>query len=302
MPMNVLGRTNREFSPIWLSLSLPAPHCDSEALDTLTAAALESGSPIDISSQPALWGGRLRGSEATLTTLSTLEYANAVDEKHASDLVQAHLIETLSAIGRETIDIYFLRVRRAVEEFQISGVLQALEMARQEGHVRHIGLCCDGPALATLGLWQFHDAFEVVLLPRNHYDATVYDTLSPLARERRVGVVTSRPLNWGYGIPFTSLPALWRMGNLTRSFYQMSISQAVVADLTRENPVMVGVRSAKEVMEASQAPSMVRPEGLSSMLDEFRVAFDREETWQELLEHSDVRLRDAARRRQAARA
>ncbi len=61
----------------------------------------------------------------------------------------------------------------------------ALETARQEGHVRFLGIFCDGPPLATLGTWQFHDAFEVLLAPVGE----ALEMLEPLARERRVGVV-----------------------------------------------------------------------------------------------------------------
>ena len=239
----------------------------------------------------------MRGTEAVVSMISTLEYANAVDEKHASDLTQAHLIETLSSLGREHIDFYFLRVRRAAEEFQISGALQALEMARQEGHIRYFGVCCDGPALATLGLWQFHDAFEVALIPRNHYDASTYRTLEPMARERRVGVVTSRPLNWGYGLPFLMLPDLWRLKNLTRSFYGISLAQAVLGDLSREHPVMVGVRTPNEIAEAVACRDLTVPAGLSTMLDEYINAFRADETWAEMESHSNPFIQEAARRR-----
>lgn len=137
----------------------------------------------------------MRGADACLMALGGVDIERATDHNHASDLVQAHLIETLSAVGREYLDFYFLRVRRGLEEFQINGALEALEMAKQEGHVRYLGLCCDGPSLAVLGVWQFHDAFEVILIPRSQDDSEAYDTLAPVARERRVGIVTSQPLS-----------------------------------------------------------------------------------------------------------
>ena len=111
----------------------------------------------------------------------------AVDEKHASDLVQAHLIETLSCIGREWIDFYFLVVSAPLEEFQINGALLALEMARQEGHVRFLGLESRGAPLSSLGLWQFHDAFEAVAFASSPQDRTFEETLLPMAQTRRVG-------------------------------------------------------------------------------------------------------------------
>lgn len=182
MSQKPLGRTNQVFPSVWLSLRTPN---DVDQIDPLVATAIESELPIDVSAQPALWGGRVRGVERTFIASGVLDYARATDEKHACDLTQAHLIQTLSCLGRESLDFYLLRVRRAVEEFQIAGVMVALEMARQEGHLRFLGLLCDGPALASLGLWQFHDAFEVVVVGADDAEKT----LAPVASDRRVGLV-----------------------------------------------------------------------------------------------------------------
>lgn len=277
MPQGLFGRTNLEFPPVWLSLSACRAGDDAGAL---VGAAVESGVPIDVTSMPALWGGHMRGTDACLTCVSNSDFERATDDKHASDLIQAHLIETLSCVGRDYFDFYFLRIRRAVEEYQIAGALEAMEMARQEGHIRFMGICCDGPSLSTLGTWQFRDAFDALLVPRNHYDPEPYETLAPMARERRVGVVTSRPLNWGYGLPFVDLPSQWRLRNLTKSFYGQSLAQAVIGELSQDAPVMVGVRSAKEVVEAIEAPSKRRPDGLREFLQPFVEAWDSEETWE----------------------
>jgi hypothetical protein len=144
-----------------------------------------SSLPIDVSVSPALWGGKLNRKEAVVSCFSSSAYENATESSHAIDLTQAHLIEVLSCLGRETLDFYFLRVRRMVEEFQLAGALEAMELARQEGHIRHLGIACDGPSLSTLGVWQFNDAFEAIYIP----DAEAGTTLRGLARERRVGVV-----------------------------------------------------------------------------------------------------------------
>jgi len=243
-------------------------------MDGIVRAALDSGAPIDVTSHPALWGGKMRGTDATLVAVGNDDYERATDEGHACSLTQANLIQLLSAIGRETIDIFYFRVRRMAEEFQISGALQALELAKQEGHIRFIGLCCDGPPFGTLGAWQFHDAFESLLVPRNHYDKEAYDTLSPLARERRVGIVTSRPLNWGGGASFTDTPEHWRLRNLTQSFYGQTLAQAVIADLARDHPVLVGVRSPQEIEQAVTCVSNSQPTGLTAMLQPFIDSFN----------------------------
>lgn len=182
MQTPILGRTNRAWPRIWLQLSPPS---DSDSTAEFLAAAVETGLPLDVSVQPAYFGGQLRTHEYVSVLRSSLDYARATDHDHAVHLVQAHLLESLSGLGRAVVDFYFLRVRDAVEEYQIAGALEALEVARQDGHIRYLGILADGPALATLGVWQFHDGFDVILVG----DASAYQTLAPLALERRVGVI-----------------------------------------------------------------------------------------------------------------
>ncbi|MBX3117705.1 MAG: hypothetical protein KF784_01470 [Fimbriimonadaceae bacterium] len=297
MPSATLGRTNVAFPEVWLSLSPPyEPH--EGWLDALVGSALEGGSPIDVSSQPGLWGGALRGKQACLMTIGDGDVVRSTEEAHATSLLQAHLIETLCALGRETIDFYFLRVREPLKEYQITGALAALENAKQEGHVRFIGLCADGEGLAAMSAWQFHDAFEAALIPRNPYDSSAYDAMKRLADERRVGVVTSRPLNWGYGLPFSALPSPWKLRNLTQSFYGLTIAQAVIASLAKENPVLVGVRTPKEVEMALEAPKNTLPDGLDAMLEPFLEAFDDDGVWEDIASDSRAWMRQAAQRRQ----
>lgn len=287
MASNLLGRTNREFPPVWLSLSLPNSGTAPSEIANLVSAAREAKVPIDVSSGPALWGGHMRAAdEATLVQLSTITYENSTDSKHSIDLIQAHLIEVLSSLGREWIDFYFFRIRKAVNEYQISGALEALEMARQEGHIRFVGICCDGPALATLGTWQFHDAFDVLLVDRNHYDATAYKTLNPMAQERRVGIVTRRPFDWGYGVPFFDVVP-----------EGSAFIPSIVSDLSQENPVIVPVNYASQVgplLAAHDTPVA----DLTAKLQPVITAFDDDATWAKLAASSDPRLVSAAKKRQ----
>jgi hypothetical protein len=178
---NVFGRTNQHFPPVWLRLSLPT---SSNALPDFAAAALDAQVPLDISSGPALWGGWMRSTDRTLLLRSDPLIERAPDEKGAADLTQAHLIETLSSIGREWLDFYVLRARKPLEEFQINGYLSAVEAARQEGHVRFFGLAVEGSPLAAQSIWQFHDAFDALIAA-----PPISPSLNALATERRVGVL-----------------------------------------------------------------------------------------------------------------
>lgn len=185
MTSGLLGRTNASFPPVWLSLIAPTDVTHPGSAEHLVHAALESDTVIDISSSPALWGGFMRGTDATLMSVCGADLSLAMDEPHTHDLVQAHLIESLCGIGREHLDFYFLPVKTALKESQISGALIALEAARQEGHIRFFGLSANDP-LAAMGLWQMHDAFEAVLLASEKGSAP----LRLLAKTRRVAVVS----------------------------------------------------------------------------------------------------------------
>jgi aryl-alcohol dehydrogenase-like predicted oxidoreductase len=118
--------------------------------------------------------------------VSSPDLEHATDSRHAADLVQAHLIQTLSSLGRPTIDFYFLRSRIAFPEAQISGALEALESARQEGHVRYFGLYSESDAQATMTNWMMHDAFEALSVDGGSAEAS---TLISIAKERRVGIL-----------------------------------------------------------------------------------------------------------------
>jgi hypothetical protein len=183
------GRTNRQFPPVWLALHVPSAPSGNGAPSALMEYALASGVPIDIAAAPALFGSAVPpGSGATLIQNSSTDIERAVDSRHAGDLLQAHLVETLSAIGRPYIDFYFLRSRVAFEEAQISGVLEALESARQEGHVRFFGLRIENVA-ASIGNWQFHDAFDVISVP-DELEEDERDMLRRMSLSRRTGYLT----------------------------------------------------------------------------------------------------------------
>lgn len=127
----------------------------------------------------------MRGTEATVMGISNVDLALAMDEPHAHDLVQAHLIETLCSLGREYLDFYFLSISSPLKESQISGALIALESARQESHIRFSGLSAV-EASAAMGVWQFHDAFEAVLISEGQGSGP----LRLMAKSRRAAIVT----------------------------------------------------------------------------------------------------------------
>lgn len=276
MPASLLGRTNQGFPPVWLSLSAAPGGNPAE----LAAAAAKSSTVIDVTSSPALWGGMLRGADCTFLYRGGEDIEVATDERHASDLLQAQLIQVLSCLGRPQIDFFCFKVRRGLEEFQINGALSALDEAKQDGLVKWIGLSCEGPALAALGAWQFHDAFDLLLVRRSHLDESDYSMLAPLAAERRVGIVTTKPWNWS-GRTVESLGEwggethdLARLRNLTQGFFGLSLKQALLNDLAQKHPVLAEVSSAAELEAAQEAPNLPMPKGLDSLIAEYKAAIE----------------------------
>ena len=274
--MKILGRTNLEFPDVWLQLGVPNRP---EDIPAFVEAAVGSGLPLEVTSQPGLWGGYLRGHSPFLAATGSLNYTTGSDTAHASDLVQSELIHLLSSLGRETIDAYFLPVRESAEEFQVNGALEALEAARQEGHIRFVGLHAVGHPLSALGLWQFHDGFELVRYRRNHVYTEAHETLEPMAAARRVGIVTDGPFAWRVGQDFLTFPEdadagapmtdRQRMRNLIQGKTGRSLRELVVCDLVTDNPVLFPVRSLADVRSAVAA-SVGKPiDGLSAYLAPF---------------------------------
>lgn len=107
--------------------------------------------------------------------------------RRAAELTEAHLIETLSAIGRPCIDFYAVSVHSGWGEATLNGVLEALESARQDGMVGHFGLALEGDGRKAIGLWQMRDAFEFVIAPK-----ALQSTVQPLAAARNVGLVIAQ--------------------------------------------------------------------------------------------------------------
>jgi len=280
--LKVLGRTNKKFPSVWLKLLLPR---EPDKTDSLVSAAVEAKTVIDVTSQPALFGGFMRGSDATLAVSGGLSLERAVDEKMAMDFLQAELIQSLSAVGRMHFDFFFLQIRKPLEEFQIAGAMQSLELARQEGHIKFLGLDVVGPPLPSLGIWHFHDAFEVIKMPYNPCAKEPFEVLADLAKERRVGIITHRCLCWKNSIPF--------MQFLTQSKVDSdSLAQSAISSNLDVGPVSVGVRDEREIglaISALGSPKLSE-ETIETALDEM----NRGSKWGELAKSSNRNIRELA--------
>lgn len=190
MNKRLLGRTNQYLYPLWIQGTLRDPNrsAEEQARHHFSRLLESPYEVLDITPAPALWGQLLRQHPNALkiainTPPNLLQVATYPLAVHS---VQAHLIEIFCAIGRDYIDFYFLNLSESVSESILSGALEALEMARQEGQIRALGFTTVAEPFRVLSLWRTHDAFEVIRVPQ---DPVIRQVLIPEAKSRRVGVV-----------------------------------------------------------------------------------------------------------------
>lgn len=184
MTGRVFGRTNQVYPPVWARPEVPADPVVGWQ-EEYRHALIDSRTVIDISGGPTLWGEILRDAPNPLIATVGRDLDTSVDFDQACDAVQAEFLQILSGIGRMQIEMLVLRIPRTLEDFQLEGALQTLEYARQETMVKFVGLQGGASALATRNTWQFHDAFEFIVVEREDE----LTALAELARDRRVGVV-----------------------------------------------------------------------------------------------------------------
>lgn len=190
MPRVEFGRTNSAVPDTWVRLS------GLQDREAAVERALSSGAVLDFGAQHGLLGHLVRGQNYPVHVEGVPGLSNAPTREHAANLTEAHIIEILCSLGRETIDFYTLTVVPSAEALE--GFFETIESARQEGHIKYLGLSLT--PRGALELWQKNDAFEYVLVndpthdgPRFQgylLDGVLTEDYSNLAKERRVGVVS----------------------------------------------------------------------------------------------------------------
>lgn len=199
--MQVFGRTNIPVPPVWLSLREPETPAPAWA-EALCEAAVSAKTIIDISQRPGLFGGLIAGKGSLVMAVGGGDCSRAPDASWAKNFVEAKLVSVLSCLRQDHLDFFFLDYTGPWEEFQINGALEAIESARQDGLIRFSGLAASGNDLATEAMWNFHDAFDAVLMRPESYESALYS----LSLKFRAGVVT-------YGQSIGGWPVLNRVSS-----------------------------------------------------------------------------------------
>lgn len=268
----MLGRTNQEYPNVWLRPQLGEP----ADLDPMLTALAEVETILDVTSMPGVMA-RIREKPLLYRGGTTVAGGRTAD--HAADLMGAEIIEVVSSLAGQPLEFFVLRVREPLEDHQVEGVLGALSSAVEEGLVRHLGLGYESPA--ALPLWQLNDAFDIVVVERNQLSDAAYLEVLPRASSRRVGIVTDRPVEWDYGMPF---------GKLLDGEGSDRAEAAEVGRVARDHPVIVGCRTAADV---SRFMSSEPAEFDSAYLE----AWHEDARWERLATSSSGWIREAAHRR-----
>jgi hypothetical protein len=173
----VLGRTNKSYDRTWVR-----PIFGGE-LDSLLDYLGEYEGVIDATAMPAILGARLTKPRQFMIR-GGLGLPNAGTASQSADSVGGEIIEALSSTLQTSLEFFLLRIREPLEEHQIEGALGALDEARGEGLIHHLGIAVESPA--ALPIWQLNDGFDIVLVSP---EGNLYVESKKLAVARRVGLV-----------------------------------------------------------------------------------------------------------------
>lgn len=273
------GRTNRQVPPIWLSLN-PPDHPFGEWRDELVAACVGAETVLDVTHSTGLWGDLLPREGVDLMVCLGSNTIHSVSASHAADLIQAELVQALSCLGGRRIAYVFWNVVGPHEEFQVEGVLAGFEEAIQDGIFQHLGLNVAGPAVAALALWQFHDAFDAVLIPRNPLDDAAYELLAPVAAQRNVGLVGRDAVHWRAGVSFAEMPSVRALPNVGE------LEGEVLGHYASNHPVIVPVSTIADCHRFAALKRVPIPD-FESVMGPFVDAYRRTGNWEALAEALD---------------
>lgn len=152
--------------------------------------------------------GRLLDGELVLSTKigKTLDGGGDVQRDFSADAIEAALDTACARLFTETLDIVYLH---GPDEHELSSCLPHLLLHKERGRVGAIGVCSEGPHLASAA---FCDDVDVVMGRYNIFDKSNAETFRS-AKQRGKTVVAIAPLAQGLWqrrrwLP-KSLPDLW---------------------------------------------------------------------------------------------
>ena len=210
METRPLGETGHESSIVTLG-SYALQHLEQPAANRLVELAVSRGvNHVDVAptygdAEEKLAPGLEKHREELFLGCKTLER----DRDGAAD----ELRESLARLGVDRFDLYQFHAVTEEEDVDAivepGGALEAVEAAREEGLLDHVGVTSHGPADAILDAMDRIEP-DTVMLPMNYVvagsDGEGYDAVIERARERDIGTIGIKAFAKGPWPPESELP------------------------------------------------------------------------------------------------
>jgi len=277
---------------IWLSLMPPhAPTVHYWAEELIEVAA---NVPIDVSNSLAFWGGMMRGKKARKVAFGGQDLFLAHTPEQAENLTYASLLSAVSSIG--PICYFILRLPANFSAACVAAALNVLRTAKEEGLVEHFGVAPEGTPTECAEKAAAAEGIDYALVARNPMKQPGFAAVREVTNARGIGIISSHALNWGLGAPVTALPSMRERVRLS-SLPGYAVSQTILATYSAENPVLVGVRTPREVERVIESV-MTRPiDNLDEELRTLIEAYEGESDWIALRDDPRPWVRKAAERK-----
>jgi predicted aldo/keto reductase-like oxidoreductase len=120
-------------------------------------------------------------------------------QSKTADKMRADLETSLQELQREYIDIYKCHFVSNLAEYQTvtspGGALEALQKAKEEGLIGHIGITSH--SLAVLDRALDDDLFDVIMVCFSFLEPKAREAIIPKAHQKNVGVLAMKPFSGG---------------------------------------------------------------------------------------------------------
>jgi len=213
--------------------------------------------------------GRVLGANRSKVILSSKSTARTADG------MRRDLEASLKALRTDYIDIYKAHNLRMPEEYDGAmapgGAVEALERAREEGLIGHIGISCHRYR-DTLKRAILSERFSVVMVAYNVLNDELMDEeVLPLAKERGVGTLIMKPLAGGV---LARPPESLRLAGSASEGRAITAADAIGFVLANRNVdcAVVGMSSVAELGEDVAAARQAARMGQESMAEIVRAA------------------------------
>jgi aryl-alcohol dehydrogenase-like predicted oxidoreductase len=230
-------------------------------------------------------------SEITISTTDGDALDRCPDtEAGAIQAIQSAIARKRELLGIDTLDTFLLHDFRSDVHTpaRLTGAAMALESARAEGRIKHIGVTCYASYEPLAQAVQNKTLLlDIVIARYNYLDQAAGDILFPTCQALGITTLATHTFSWLGDVPFVRFPNTWRYRNLTKNFYGFTAGQAHLHWVLGQpfiDGALVSMQTPAQVSENVSAIQITKtPQGLDSLFDSFVEAITKtREGWRGL--------------------